>query len=353
MPFTVTKAIPAGELFWMALFTTESSNFSWGIYTFPEEGDNKFICRSYNSYRVEGGIYIIQSQDHLTQQIVPGDYLVQVNFKEKPDVGSLWLSVGYSTRQFYDDYNAKLENSGKPKESGSSGGSQSTTGNSQTGSGGSGQSPAGKYDEVGNYDSNGLARVFKGKITQSYYSDYKSYDGKYGLIDRNGKEILPVEYNEILVPDKDAYYNYLNYYYVRKDGKEWLVDKTGKQITDSRYDSLSSFRNGFAAATVENGIAYFIDRTGKRSGVIYDYILEWSKGPYYEVRRSGKHGVLDMKTRVVIPCEYDKLRLLDKFRLNGRGGGIFNNVADVKKGSACYVIILDTKETFKVVCDED
>ena len=52
--------------------------------------------------------------------------------------------------------------------------------------------PFGKYSWIDGFD-NGLARVKKGKVTNGQ----KENGGKWGLIDENGNEVLPMEYDDI------------------------------------------------------------------------------------------------------------------------------------------------------------
>lgn len=48
-------------------------------------------------------------------------------------------------------------------------------------------------------------------------------DGKYGFIDRTGKEVIPLIYD-------DAYGFYDGLAAVEKDGKMGYIDRTGKEI---------------------------------------------------------------------------------------------------------------------------
>jgi uncharacterized protein (TIGR02145 family) len=119
MPFKVEETIQAGELFWLALYAPEGSSFSqWGIYT----KDFKFICKDWETYRDGNSTYILQSQDNLTEQIVPGEYHLMVEFTEMPRREDIWITLTYSTRQFYNDYAAQLA---ALKEDGSAGANES------------------------------------------------------------------------------------------------------------------------------------------------------------------------------------------------------------------------------------
>ncbi len=317
LPFIVEKAIAADDIFWLALAFDRHGMQSWGLY----DGDSNFLCKSLLSYQTNPFSYIVQSQDHLTKKIVPGKYHLIVNFSAKPAAEDLWIILGYSTRQYYDNYTATLEKEHMKAEA----------------------AKAPKYDKVWDYDSNGLAIVKK--------------DDKYGLIDRAGKEILPVEYDDISTTEfNDSWFgiDYLNYYCVEKDGKEWLADKTGRQVTDSKYDKIYGFKNGYAIVEVEKGIEYFIDRTGKRIGAVYEEISGWRDDDdnyYYRVKRSGKWGVLNDRLGVVIPCEYSKLKIWDSTRIDGKYEE--RDAAYVKQGSRCYRIILENKAKTETQCGSE
>ncbi len=311
LPFVVEKAIAADDIFWLALAFDRHGMQSWGLY----DGDSNFICKNFLSYEIAKFSYIVQSQDHLTKKIVPGKYTLIVNFSAKPAAEDLGIILGYSTRQYYDNYTATLEKEHLKAEA----------------------AKAPKYDIWEDYDSNGVAIVWN--------RDTK----KLGMIDRNNKEILPIEYDHITGPDEHFGAQYSGYYYVEKGGKAWLLDKTGRQFTESRYDYLYGYNDwGYARVRLTDGVEYFIDLTGKRSSPVYDEITSWYD--YYEVTRNGREGVIDEKMNVVIPCEYSSLRLWAQTTLNGV---VDSRAAAMVKATngRCYRIILKTGAKTEVECN--
>lgn len=99
LPFTVATAPVLGELFWLTLYVPTDSKFvSWGIYN----AENKFICKSFNSYTIKGEVYVIQSQLHLSESIKKGTYTLKLDFTEKPTTNDVQVSVGYSSQEKYD-----------------------------------------------------------------------------------------------------------------------------------------------------------------------------------------------------------------------------------------------------------
>ena len=65
-------------------------------------------------------------------------------------------------------------------------------------------------------------------------------DGKWGYIDKTGKEVVPCQYDNALgFSDGLAV--------VEKGGKCGYIDKTGKEVIPCKYDVESDFSDGLAA----------------------------------------------------------------------------------------------------------
>lgn len=121
-----------------------------------------------------------------------------------------------------------------------------------------------KYEQLFYFD--GFQETFDGPKT--YVPDKERAvtcisreKGKYGLLGRDGREIIPCEYDsiiicaDILTLETSAW--------VKNDGKYALFDsKTGEQITSFRYDHWLWFYGGRAFA-VEDGHVVIIDKAGK------------------------------------------------------------------------------------------
>lgn len=100
-------------------------------------------------------------------------------------------------------------------------------------------------------------------------------DGKYGVVDRNNKEILSVEHEEIVKLTEE--------YAKIKVGKCW---------------SLAYLPNGTIYPGLYDNISLFIDNSYKNSFV--DVFL---------IKRNNKYGCLSTSGKVLIPIEYDKVEL--------------------------------------------
>lgn len=93
--------------------------------------------------------------------------------------------------------------------------------------------------------------------------------GRYGYIDRSLQEVIPLQYSEATLFDRNGLAA------ARLD-KWGIIDELGNNIVPHQYDYIGKFRNGFAAC-------YIIDAENTK-------IKKW--------------GVLDMSGVEIVPCEY-------------------------------------------------
>jgi len=125
-------------------------------------------------------------------------------------------------------------------------------------------------------------------------------NGKFGLIDKNGKEITPIIYEQIS-PFKEGE----NLARVQAGRKWGFIDRTGKEVIPTKFEDfgLGGFKDGLIPAQL-NGKWGFIDQAGKE--VIpfkYDNANHFSEG-LAGVYLDGKGGYIDPSGKVVIPFEY-------------------------------------------------
>ena len=190
-----------------------------------------------------------------------------------------------------------------------------------------------KIEAIDNYDSkqniwfeSGALRVQK--------------DGKYGLIDLDGKEILPCEYEDIysLKSVEDSII-------VVKDGKLGLINAKGQFIANAEYSKIEALKEGFKDVYLiadENELYGVVGLSGTKlldnkyeeikylsSVDIYSVkedgdwklvntkgeVLQESEGEEYiftkgenvVVKADDKYGIESLSGDSVIPCEYDEL----------------------------------------------
>ena len=126
-------------------------------------------------------------------------------------------------------------------------------------------------------------------------------DGKYGFVDKTGKEVVPLIYDSV-----ENFSEGLAQ--VEKDSKYGFVDQTGKEVVPLIYDSVDSFSDGLARVE-KDGKRNYIDKTGKEV-VPSEYDLGWgefSEG-FADVRKGKKYGYIDKNGNEAVPMIYDETR---------------------------------------------
>lgn len=137
-----------------------------------------------------------------------------------------------------------------------------------------------------------------------YCKVYMDYDSC-GLIDRDGKEVIPCLYQNVFYPTDGMIM------VVNNEGRYGFFDTLGVQHIPFSYRAASSFNEGVAVVGVDidsNFVQYgFIDHDGKM--VIdpqYDYAF-----PFYEgvavVKKYDRYGMINRKNREVFPIKYEIL----------------------------------------------
>ena len=125
-----------------------------------------------------------------------------------------------------------------------------------------------------------------------------------GYIDTTGKMVLPFPYGTGFARIDNHFSDGLAL--AEKDGKWGYIDKTGKEVIACQYDNAQYFTERFAAVKRDGKWGY-IDTTGKE--VIpcqYDNInWEWGYSGFSEglacMEKDGKWGYIDTTGKVVIP----------------------------------------------------
>jgi len=134
------------------------------------------------------------------------------------------------------------------------------------------------YDSAEEYY-NGLALVKK--------------DDKYGYIDRNGEEAIPLEF--------EFANNFTNKYSkVKKDGKWGYIDTTGKEIIPIEYSYCGEVYNDVVA--VGNGGKYgFINIDGSIiCELIYDKVEQFTSDGLAKVVQDQKYGYINKEGTVIV-----------------------------------------------------
>jgi WG containing repeat len=149
-----------------------------------------------------------------------------------------------------------------------------------------------KYDRVGNFRE-GMAPVYLGKNV--------------GYIDKTGKEVVPVIYEEDYTPDEFTE----GVAIVTINKLFGLVDNTGKLIVPCEYKYIGAFSEGLAEAYKENGKVGFINTKGEVV-IPFQYTISTLYGGakcingMIPVRNSaGKYGYIDKSNKLIVPFLYE------------------------------------------------
>lgn len=179
-------------------------------------------------------------------------------------------------------------------------------------------------------------------------------DEKYGLINFEGKEVLPCDYDEIT-----ALKGVTNNLLVKKDGKVGLVNEKGQTIVNTEYKDIKTLKEGYKNEYIivnDNNQYGIISTTGtviiepkyedvkylnnsemfaiKDAGVWklinkdnqilidggYDNIIE-AKGENVVVEKGGKYGVVTTKNEEKIPVEYEQIKYTFSIYYIAKTGG--------------------------------
>ena len=132
-------------------------------------------------------------------------------------------------------------------------------------------------------------------------------NGKYGLIDLNGKELLPAEYDEITVLEGIE-----NSLIIKKDGKVGLVNDTGSVIIDANYKEIKglgdTYKDGYITID-EQGKYGLISATKKQ--ILenkYDEILKVPLKEYYAIKENGKQKLINSNGEALIDSGFDEIK---------------------------------------------
>ncbi len=165
-----------------------------------------------------------------------------------------------------------------------------------------------KYDIILNF-SDGLAPVNIGVNGMGERGgsgkNIAYYGGKWGFIDRDGREAIPLKYNDVEhFHDGVAAIIYKN--------KIGFINKMGREIIPPIYDGdpwsfdYQNFSDGVIKLKL-NGKWGFVDKNGKKIGdFIYDYVGNFGGG-IAAVHKNKKLGFINKDGKLIVPLIYDPL----------------------------------------------
>lgn len=134
-----------------------------------------------------------------------------------------------------------------------------------------------------------------------------SKNGKYGLIDLNGKELLPIEYDEITVLDGME-----NSIIIKKDGKVGLVNDNGSILIEVNYKDIralgETYKDGYI--TIDDAGKYGVVSATKKQILEnkYDEIMPVYLKDYYLIKEGEKKEVIDSNGNVILDSGFDDIK---------------------------------------------
>lgn len=181
-----------------------------------------------------------------------------------------------------------------------------------------------KVEAISNYDENN---------TMWYENTLKvQKDGKYGLINLDGKNILQCEYDDItpIVGTK-------NTLLTTKDGKKGVVDSVGKIIIENNYKNITALTEKY-----ENG--FIIENEEGKFGVInynkvqilepkYEQIAHVYGNNMYVVKENGVQKIIDTEGNTYAEGKFDEVKEInvDNIVIKNNGKyGLINKQAEQK-----------------------
>lgn len=178
-------------------------------------------------------------------------------------------------------------------------------------------------------------------------------DGKYGYIDKIGKEVVKCIY--------DAARSFREgLAIVVKDGKWGFIDKTGKEVIPCVYDGAESFHEGLALVIKDDKCGY-IDKTGKEViPCIYDAADWFSEGLAWVEDTEGTK-LIDTNGNVVKSVDNNNeisIQILDLLTKQASEGLAFaldisdNTVLPVISWEKKYELVRENGETIELTEQE-
>lgn len=157
-----------------------------------------------------------------------------------------------------------------------------------------------KYSYIEKKNDRYIVQIDDSKIlSKDENGAFKTIQSKYGMLDLNGKELIPCIYNRIdwktsnlLQANKELNGNYA------------LFDKKGKQITNFDYMVFGDVKNGFITTRIRN-LFGIINENGKIVVPIKFEYLSLIEDKFYIIGKNKKYGALNLNGKIVIKPKFE------------------------------------------------
>lgn len=227
-----------------------------------------------------------------------------------------------------------------------------------------------KYEKDGKY---GLVN-FEGKeITKPIYDEIDSFpykegellvkqNGKYGIINIKGNKILEIEYDEIKLDEyytDENHYRYAGYIVLNKTEEGYRYgykNSKGKEILNTQYNEISR-----VTEMQDNDNAYLICAKNGQYGVAkneetiieneYQSIHYDATNKLFVVKKSKKYGVVNIEGKVIVPIQYQEIDItgIYIYAKDNQGETKVYNTNGGQENIDANIAILDTmSEKYKI-----
>ena len=229
-----------------------------------------------------------------------------------------------------------------------------------------------KYEENGKY---GLINFEGKKITKAIYDEIDSLpykegeltvkqDGKYGVINIKGNKKVNIEYDQITV---DGYYTEENQYkyagYIASNTTEegyryGYINYNGEKIEEIEYNELSRVTHiedneNVYILCAKNG-QYGITKNGKElikneyQSIHYDEVNK-----LFSIEKSKKYGIVDLTGKMIIPVEYKQIDIngIYLYAQNDQGTTVYSNQGNQVNIDTDIAIIETQNEKYRIRID--
>lgn len=121
----------------------------------------------------------------------------------------------------------------------------------------------------------------------------------WGLIDKNGQELLPIQYSKITIPPTS------DIGFVKKAEEGWFIDKRGNRISKETYQDSSFAPSGLIKIQQNDKTGYLKKDASSYIPCLYDYGDDDFSDELLLVSKNQKLGFLDREGNVAIDFVYD------------------------------------------------
>ena len=130
-------------------------------------------------------------------------------------------------------------------------------------------------------------------------------DGRVGLVDSKSKKIIDTEYVDILAIEDDYKLGYIT---VNENNQYGLVDCNNLKILDNKYEQIAPISGNGNYVVKENGKYKLIAKDG--TTLIEDKFDEVKeiKNDYIIIKLNNKYGVLNTAGEEIVPARYDDIK---------------------------------------------